>query len=73
MVILIDKTKFEAAKTSVLDQDVFYATNSGATQVYKFRAAAFNYYNYITGIINIRVNSTSALNFYVTPYNTIET
>ena len=71
--VIVDEYSYEIRKTSIYDEATYYSYNSGNDTRYNLRTSTFNYFNYIIGLTDMRISADQGINFYVTPYNNIET
>lgn len=72
-IIVVDKTKLEESYTFYIDFGTQNTTVKGGTVISTFNPASFNYYNYLLGLGEFRVDKTNDINFFMWTNNTFLT
>jgi hypothetical protein len=72
-VFIIDKTAMEATYTYFIDSGGYKIYQNSTTPISTFTPPSFNYFNHITGLTSMQVNSSFNPNFAMTPSNTFIT
>jgi hypothetical protein len=64
-IIMVDKTKLEENYTYFIDFGIQNTTVRGGTVISTFNPASFNYFNYLLGLGEFRVDKTDDINFFM--------